>query len=82
MSHLFHRVHEQSYVAHVMGYAACIGPYKNDCDRPLEIPQNVYRHVKNLARHTESKGGASLTNISCAALLCIAIVHVIRMIRC
>ncbi|XP_046388952.1 alkaline phosphatase-like [Ischnura elegans] len=30
MSHLFHRVHEQSYVAHVMAYAARIGPYSAD----------------------------------------------------
>ena len=25
MSHLFHGVHENSYVAHVMMYASCIG---------------------------------------------------------
>ncbi|CAL4067492.1 unnamed protein product, partial [Meganyctiphanes norvegica] len=35
MSHLFHRVHEQHYVAHVMAYAACIGPSKGvKCQRP------------------------------------------------
>lgn len=33
MSHLFHTSHEQSYIAHVMMYAACIGDYKHDCDR-------------------------------------------------
>lgn len=27
MAHLFHNVHEQNYVAHVMAYAARIGPY-------------------------------------------------------
>lgn len=27
MSHLFYGVHEQSYVAHVVGHAACMGPY-------------------------------------------------------
>jgi len=26
-SHLFHSVHEQPYIAHVMAYAACIGQY-------------------------------------------------------
>ncbi|XP_062306551.1 intestinal-type alkaline phosphatase [Osmerus eperlanus] len=31
MSHLFHGVQEQSYIAHVMAYAACIEPYE-DCD--------------------------------------------------
>ncbi|XP_048241155.1 alkaline phosphatase, tissue-nonspecific isozyme-like [Haliotis rufescens] len=27
MSHLFHGVHEQNYIAHVMMYASCVGPY-------------------------------------------------------
>ncbi|XP_045139369.1 alkaline phosphatase-like [Portunus trituberculatus] len=44
MAHLFHRVHEQSYVAHVMGYAACIGPY-TDCDRPLNDHRTRYKHI-------------------------------------
>ncbi|XP_071342042.1 intestinal-type alkaline phosphatase isoform X2 [Trachinotus anak] len=30
MSHLFHGVQEQSYIAHVMAYAACLEPYE-DC---------------------------------------------------
>ncbi|XP_008300381.1 intestinal-type alkaline phosphatase-like [Stegastes partitus] len=29
MSHLFHGVQEQSYIAHVMAYAGCIDPYQN-----------------------------------------------------
>ncbi|XP_029355290.1 intestinal-type alkaline phosphatase isoform X1 [Echeneis naucrates] len=29
MSHLFHGVQEQSYIAHVMAYAACVEPYDN-----------------------------------------------------
>ena len=29
MSYLFHKTHEQSYVAHVIGYSLCIGPYAN-----------------------------------------------------
>lgn len=28
-AHLFHRVHEQTYLSHVMAYAACIGPYQS-----------------------------------------------------
>jgi len=28
-AHLFHGVHEQSYIAHVMSFASCIGPHKN-----------------------------------------------------
>jgi len=27
MSHLIHGTHQQSYIAHVMAYSACIGPY-------------------------------------------------------
>ena len=34
MAHLFHGVHEQSYVAHAMGFAACLGPYANECNVP------------------------------------------------
>lgn len=33
MSHLFHGVQEQSYIAHVMAYAGCIEPY-NQCSPP------------------------------------------------
>uniref|UniRef100_A0A4W6D7Y0 alkaline phosphatase n=1 Tax=Lates calcarifer TaxID=8187 RepID=A0A4W6D7Y0_LATCA len=29
MSHLFHGVQEQNYIAHVMAYAACLEPYDN-----------------------------------------------------
>ncbi|KAM9848885.1 alkaline phosphatase, germ cell type-like [Aulostomus maculatus] len=29
MSHLFHGVQEQNYIAHVMAYAACLEPYEN-----------------------------------------------------
>ena len=29
MAHLFHGVHEQSYIAQVMSYSACIGPQAN-----------------------------------------------------
>ncbi|XP_037626473.1 intestinal-type alkaline phosphatase-like [Sebastes umbrosus] len=33
MSHLFHGVQEQNYIAHVMAYAACLEPYEN-CELP------------------------------------------------
>ncbi|KAK3105199.1 hypothetical protein FSP39_019599 [Pinctada imbricata] len=33
MSHLFHGVHEQHYIAHVMAYASCVGRYKDKCQR-------------------------------------------------
>lgn len=31
MSHLVYGVHEQSYVAHVVGHAGCMGPYASHC---------------------------------------------------
>ena len=33
-AHLFQGVYEQNYIAHVMGYAACIGPGVKFCDVP------------------------------------------------
>ncbi|XP_071524104.1 alkaline phosphatase-like [Panulirus ornatus] len=34
MAHLFHRTHEQHYVAHAMAYSACVGPSAGRCERP------------------------------------------------
>ena len=36
MSHLFHGVHEQNYIAHVMAYASCVGPNTQHCEVPEE----------------------------------------------
>ena len=36
-AHLIHAVHEQSYIGHVMMYAMCTGPYRDDC--PHKHPQ-------------------------------------------
>ncbi|XP_068249188.1 alkaline phosphatase-like [Palaemon carinicauda] len=59
MAHLFHRVHEQSYVAHVMAYASCIGPYK-DCPRQIENrPSAVYEIVKNQNKKHSKMGSSS-----------------------
>ncbi|XP_038075937.1 alkaline phosphatase-like [Patiria miniata] len=37
MSHLFHGVHEQNYIAHVVRYAACLD-YKEHCDTERVVP--------------------------------------------
>ncbi|KAM3932095.1 intestinal-type alkaline phosphatase-like [Leptodactylus fuscus] len=42
MAHLFHGVHEQTYIAHVMAYAACLPPY-TECQ--LEQPKNNVFHI-------------------------------------
>ena len=36
MAHLFQSVHEQTYIAYVMAYAACIGPFENHCHTERE----------------------------------------------
>lgn len=36
MAHLFHGLHEQNYIPHVMAYSACIGDYKDDCRSAAE----------------------------------------------
>lgn len=33
MAHLLTGVHEQNYIAHVMAFASCYGPFRYDCDR-------------------------------------------------
>ena len=34
MSHLFHGVHEQNCIAHVMEYASCVGANRDQCKKP------------------------------------------------
>ncbi|KAK7023359.1 hypothetical protein SK128_005255 [Halocaridina rubra] len=49
MSHLLHSLHEQSYIAHVMGLAACIGPYRDNCTRPeIQLFRLHNRHTNLL----------------------------------
>lgn len=42
MAHLFHGVHEQNYIAHVMAFASCVGAYKDNtkCAAALHPPSN------------------------------------------
>ena len=50
MSHLFHGTHEQNYIAHVLMYAACIGPNTDHCDNPMEFPDCV--STAAISRHS------------------------------
>ncbi|XP_045127003.1 alkaline phosphatase-like [Portunus trituberculatus] len=47
MSHLFHRTHEQHYIAHAMAYAACIGPSLDDCKRPSHSTSSSGRSLRH-----------------------------------
>ncbi|XP_022257788.1 alkaline phosphatase-like isoform X3 [Limulus polyphemus] len=37
VAHLFHGVHDQTYIPHAIGYAACIGPNKDYCKGAASI---------------------------------------------
>ena len=50
MSHVINGVREQNYLAHFMQYAACVGNFKNDCDRKVYKPEQcVGGGVSNIA---------------------------------
>lgn len=40
MAHLFQGVHEQSYIAHAMAYAACVGADLRHCGGPAPEDRN------------------------------------------
>uniref|UniRef100_H2Z2U9 Alkaline phosphatase n=1 Tax=Ciona savignyi TaxID=51511 RepID=H2Z2U9_CIOSA len=52
MAHLFHGVHEQSYIAHVMRYASCVGSNKLHCEnQPTEevvVPPEIVKMIFSL----------------------------------
>ena len=56
MSHLFHGVHEQNYIAHVMAYASCLGPNTQHC-------QTTQDHADDRQQTDQSSG----TGGGCAA---------------
>lgn len=73
MAHLFHRVHEQSYVAHVMAYAACIGPYTS-CARPAQSHHNQYHHYDDDDDDDHRGSGAAVVSSTAVMLWsCVAI---------
>lgn len=45
MSHLFHGVQEQSYIAHVMAYAACLEPYEKCTLPPPNHAGSIYPNL-------------------------------------
>jgi hypothetical protein len=47
-SHFIHSVHEQNYIAYVMAYSACIGPYKGDnCHSQKFVDSGDYANVED-----------------------------------
>ena len=49
-AHLFQGVYEQHYIAHVMGYAACIGPGFTFCNDPANLPQTTSLPLSSSSR--------------------------------
>ncbi|XP_071824677.1 alkaline phosphatase-like isoform X2 [Apostichopus japonicus] len=73
MAHLFHTTHEQSYLAHAMQYAACIGDYAGACDRTTVPSVLVVNHAMD-----HSNGGSTLVNsmLVLTIMLALAIIHI------
>ncbi|XP_039611642.1 alkaline phosphatase, tissue-nonspecific isozyme [Polypterus senegalus] len=42
MAHLFHGVHEQNYIPHVMAYASCIGQNKDHCKKGSHNDSGIF----------------------------------------
>ena len=65
MSHLFHTTHDQTHIAHVMAYAACIGPYKDDPNRcPLSALSTSTSASSASASASSSSSSSSTTKIT------------------
>ena len=45
MAHLFNGVQEQSYVAHAMMYASCVGPNQEHCENLAKQPKAGAHHA-------------------------------------
>jgi len=46
MAHLFHKVHQQSYIGHVIRYASCIGGVTAHCERVAEEPASYAQYAQ------------------------------------
>ena len=45
MSHLFHGVQEQNYIAHAMAYASCVGSNKKHCSSTMHSSGSHLRYT-------------------------------------
>ena len=64
MAHLIHATHEQSYVGHVLMYAACVGPYSGArCHHQRPEP------ATRKSGSTVNRQGAALLTLPLAVLM-------------
>ena len=86
MAHLFHSSHDQTHIANVMAFSACIGPYKNHPDRCKNI-KNILKSyffkikislgsAKSTTQNPTTTSSSS--NPSISSLLILTIVKIIN----
>lgn len=63
MAHLFQGVNEQNYIAHAMGYAACVGADLRHCQMRTEAPE------AQITNNHDLNGAGALSRASAALLL-------------
>lgn len=62
MAHLFHSVHEQSYIAHVMRYASCVGGVDELCKELLPDESSQEKTVTFLGYQLDQSGTEKALN--------------------
>ncbi|XP_072247883.1 alkaline phosphatase, tissue-nonspecific isozyme [Leuresthes tenuis] len=70
MAHLFTGVHEQNYIAHAMGYAACVGADLRHCQGQINPPVG---HTTSPTDGTAARASASLLSGLLSLLLVLTV---------
>lgn len=68
MSHLFQGIQEQSYLAHAMGYAACVGADLRHCDGRGDVEQTTFLSTDPITAGAARTSGALLLSLLLALL--------------
>ncbi|KAL5012742.1 hypothetical protein ScPMuIL_011293 [Solemya velum] len=79
MSHLFHGVHEQNYIAHVMAFASCVGDNKDHCEHINEksgsertaivsSAQSEFDWANAVPLQSETHGGHGMVFYACGPM--------------
>ena len=76
MSHLVTGVHQQSFIAQVMSYSACIGPHDND---QCKINRNMRSGAGHLVRKKDNSQVSHDINITVLQNLSISIILAVSM---
>jgi alkaline phosphatase len=74
MAHLFHGVQEQSYLAHAMAYAGCVGRDLRHCEsRPQHT--NTKRILVTATDDDRNSAPSQVSSISLVTALLAAVLH-------